>query len=163
MTTPPTASKPPPDENKGFQQTVSDFKEKWSSIYPIVIYVSLVIGLLMLFLSPFIGGLIIGFITGLTFTREIFEDFMRTKEAIEHSDVTRGVILGVLCLAIFIVAPGIVIGAALAVGLKKILELTERTPEAGSSIKPPAPSRPETIKVEPIKVEPVKTEPPPKK
>lgn len=95
----------------------------------VIVYVLLVIGVTCLLFAPFIGGLILGAIIGFAFADEIYRGVIRIKESLEHYEVLRSVILGVLCLAILIAAPGFVIGAVIAVIIKKIVHIGESTTE----------------------------------
>lgn len=138
MTPTPTDPKrpiPPVVEEKGgFRQTYQKFKEKFGLLnQPVLIYGFLVISLFFLLFAPFIGGLLLGGLAGLIFSNEILDNVTRIKEAIEEDEISRGVILGVLCLAFLITTPGIVIGAAVVVIIKKLLSLIENSDNTPSA------------------------------
>ena len=75
----------------------------------------------MLFFEPIYGGAIIGIIVGLYFTKEIITPIKSIESFIERQGMVRSLILGGTLLGIFIEAPAIIIGAAVAVGLKQII------------------------------------------
>lgn len=101
------------------------FDRLWTQVKSVnretVIYVALAIGLILFILEPLVGGAIIGVIAGLVFSEEILGFAMNIKEAIEREEVFRGVVLGVLLLAFFLSAPMIVIGAAVTVAIKRLM------------------------------------------
>ena len=90
-----------------------------------VAYVFSIVGILLFFFEPFYGGLIIGIITGLFFNDEIMIFVKTTKSKIVEQDYFKElgthIILAALALAFFISAPGIFLGAAVVVGLKKLI------------------------------------------
>lgn len=152
---------PSSNDDKGFKKNLREFKEKFGRFNEqILIYGLLIIGLFLLLFTPFIGGLLIGGIAGFIFADEIFNTAIHLKEAIEEEDVSRGVVLGVLCLAFLISAPAIILGAAATACTKKFVHFTEKpeteTPET-------APKTEGAPKAEAAKTEtPPKTEAPPK-
>ena len=92
-----------------------------SNLKDTLAYVAMIIGILMLFFEPFYGGAIIGIIAGLYFTKEIITPLKSIESFIEKQGMVRSLILGGLLLGIFIEAPAIIIGMAVAVGLKQII------------------------------------------
>lgn len=87
-----------------------------------VAYVVLIVGLILLFFQPFYGGILIGLVVGLFFTSEITALSRNVNEIIEKEGMVRSLILGALLLAVFISAPAIVIGTAVAVALRLLVE-----------------------------------------
>lgn len=83
-----------------------------------IAYIILIIGIILLFFERFSGELLIGVIFGLYYSREIQSLFRNFNEFIEEQGIVRGIVLGVTALALFISAPGIFIGAILAVIIK---------------------------------------------
>ncbi len=83
-----------------------------------IAYIILIIGIILLFFERFSGELLIGVIFGLYFSTEIQGLFRNFNEFIEELGAVRGVVLGVTILALFISAPGVFIGAVLAVIIK---------------------------------------------
>lgn len=81
-------------------------------------YIILIMGVILLFFERFSGELLIGVIFGLYYSLEIQSLFRNFNEFIEEQGVVRGIVLGVVTIALFISAPGIFIGAVLAVIIK---------------------------------------------
>lgn len=88
-----------------------------------MIYVLLAVGLVLLLAVPALGGAIIGFVGGYVFSDEIVRYAISLKNTIEHEEVLRGVILGVVLIAFIIEAPSIVISAAIAIGVRRLMAL----------------------------------------
>lgn len=85
-----------------------------------IAYILLIIGLILLFLSPLVGELLIGIVAGLYFTREIVSTIQGASQYIDTEGLVRTLILVGILVAFFISAPGIFIGAAIAAGIKKL-------------------------------------------
>lgn len=83
-----------------------------------IAYIIMIIGIILLFFERFSGELLIGIIFGLYYSAEIQGLFRNFNEFIEEQGIVRGIVLGVATLALFISAPGIFIGAILAVIIK---------------------------------------------
>ncbi|MCB1114388.1 MAG: hypothetical protein KDK62_06500, partial [Chlamydiia bacterium] len=86
-----------------------------------IAYILMVIGIVMLFTHSFYGGTIVGILFGLYFSKELVEIFNNLNDLIEQQGMVRSLIFGGLLLALFIMAPSIFIGVALAVGLRYII------------------------------------------
>jgi len=121
----------PEEEKSKISKKLEDLKasEKLESIYSYaqsstrdtLAYVILITGLVLLFFHPFIGGSLIGLIGGLYFAKEITEFARSTQEFLEEYGMVRSLVFGGGLLGLFISAPAIFIGAAIAIGLKTIL------------------------------------------
>lgn len=83
-----------------------------------IAYIIMILGIILLFFERFSGELLIGVIFGLYYSTEIQSLFRNFNEFIEEQGIVRGIILGVTIIALFISAPGIFIGAILAVIIK---------------------------------------------
>lgn len=83
-----------------------------------IAYIIMIVGIILLFFERFSGELLIGVVFGLYYSTEIQSLFRNFNEFIEEQGVVRGIILGVTTIALFISAPGIFIGAILAVIIK---------------------------------------------
>jgi hypothetical protein len=83
-----------------------------------IAYIILILGIILLFFERFAGELLIGVVFGLYYSHEIQSLFRNFNEFIEEQGVVRGIVLGVATIALFISAPGIFIGAVLAVIIK---------------------------------------------
>lgn len=113
-------------DHKNRKDRVKDvFNKFWIQLRSVnsatVIYVLLALGLILLLAWPFVGQAIIGLVAGYLFAEEIIAYTWTVKYAIEHDEVTRGVVLGVLIIAFFIEAPFIIIGAAVAIAIKRLI------------------------------------------
>lgn len=84
----------------------------------VIAYIILIIGIILLFFERFAGELLIGVVFGLYYATEIQGLFRNFNEFIEDQGIVRGIVLGVTLIALFISAPGIFIGAILAVIVK---------------------------------------------
>lgn len=124
----------PPNEPKKPEER-STFKDKFDSLRKhekveglyqfartntkdTIAYIIAIIGIILLFFQPFFGCLLIGIVGGLYFSPEINFLLKHSNEFIEDQGMVRSVILGIILIAFFIAAPGIFIGAALALALK---------------------------------------------
>lgn len=83
-----------------------------------IAYIILIIGVILLFFERFSGELLIGIIFGLYYSAEIQSLFRNFNEFIDELGIVRGIVLGATAIALFISAPGIFIGAILAVIIK---------------------------------------------
>ncbi|KIC75213.1 hypothetical protein DB42_AK00130 [Neochlamydia sp. EPS4] len=83
-----------------------------------IAYIIMILGIILLFFEQFSGGMLIGIISGLYYSVEIQELFSHFNEFIDEQGIVRGIVLGVVAIALFISAPGIFVGALLAVIVK---------------------------------------------
>lgn len=83
-----------------------------------IAYIILIVGIILLFFERFAGEVLIGVVFGLYYSIEIQSFFKNFNEFIEDQGIVRGIVLGVTMIALFISAPGIFIGAILAVVVK---------------------------------------------
>lgn len=84
-------------------------------------YIALIIGIVLIFFQPFYGGALVGFISGLYFSAEILAFLKNFSRLIDEQGVVRSLIAGGVILALFISAPAIFIGLAIAVAVRQIL------------------------------------------
>lgn len=119
--------KPKPKGNKSFpefkKEGLIDFVK--SNTRDTAAYVLLVIGMVFLFFEPLFGGILIGLVAGIYFSEEINFLLKNGNEFIEEQGIVRSIVLGITALALFISAPGIFIGAALAIALKHLFGSNE--------------------------------------
>lgn len=92
-----------------------------SNTRDILAYILMIVGIVLLFTHSFYGGLVIGLILGLYFTKEVAEIFSSLNEFIENQGMVRSLILGGFVLALFVSAPAIFIGIAIAIAVRQIL------------------------------------------
>lgn len=86
-----------------------------------IAYVLMVFGIILLFFQHLYGGLIIGIVFGIYFSKEIGYLIRHYEDFIEEQGLVRSLILAGVLLAFFIAAPGIYIGAAIVVALRHVL------------------------------------------
>lgn len=86
-----------------------------------IAYVLIILGIILLFFLPLYGGLIIGIVTGLYFSREILDYIRKYESFVEEQGFVRTLILGGFLLAFVISAPAIFIGIALMIALKLLV------------------------------------------
>lgn len=87
-----------------------------------VAFVVMVVGIFWMFVNSFWGGIIVGLVAGFYFSREIVYVVKSFNEFIEAQGIARTAILAGTALALFIAAPGILIGAAAMAGLKVLMK-----------------------------------------
>lgn len=111
------------------KQRVESFKknEKVEDIYnyasantrDTIAYILMVVGLILMLVEPsWYGATLVGVIFGLYFFEEILSFLKYYKVFMTVEGMVRSLILGGLILALFISAPFIFLGAAVAVGLR---------------------------------------------
>jgi len=86
-----------------------------------IAYVLLILGIVFLFFREFYGGVMIGLVVGVYFSNEIISLVKDCNGYIEKQGMVKSLIVGGTLLALFISAPGIFIGAAIAAGLKYLI------------------------------------------
>lgn len=82
-----------------------------------IAYAFMLIGIVLLFPFPILGGVIIGLVTGIYFYREIIGFIQNYSQFIHAKGVAKGFILAVLALALLITTPAIILGTAFALCL----------------------------------------------
>lgn len=107
-------------ESKFGEEGLVDFVK--SNTKDSIAYLLLIVGLVFLFFEPFFGGILIGLVTGLYFSKEIIFLFQNGNNFVEEQGMVRAIVLGITALALFIQAPGIFIGGALSIALKHLFK-----------------------------------------
>ena len=87
-----------------------------------IAFVLLIIGLLWMLGQAFNGGILVGLVVGFYFSRELIGFVKDFNANIEKRGLAKTVILAGAALALFFLAPGIFIGAAIMVALKYLLK-----------------------------------------
>jgi hypothetical protein len=88
-----------------------------------VTYIVLIIGILLCFLYPLLGGAIVGIVAGIYFAEEILYVAYHLQEFVYDQGLPRIVTLGAVLFALFIAYPLLIITAAVVASIK---ELTKR-------------------------------------
>lgn len=79
----------------------------------VVAYIMLLLGIILLFFQPLVGGLLIGLVAGVYFSKEMIALIKNFDEWVDRQGLGRSLVLGGIALAFFISAPAIFIGAAI--------------------------------------------------
>ncbi|MCE2982296.1 MAG: hypothetical protein LW832_01900 [Parachlamydia sp.] len=89
-----------------------------------VSYVLMIIGIILLLFTPYLilGELLIGLVAGYHFSAQIISYLQSFSNRFTTQWAFQNTVIIVLVLTIFIMAPGLVIGAVAAAGLKEALE-----------------------------------------
>lgn len=87
-----------------------------------IAYVLLILGVILLFSGyyNFWGGILLGLVLGFYFGQEIMDLFKNTNHLAEQLGLVRLLVLSGVALGLFVGAPGIFIGAAIALGVKQL-------------------------------------------
>lgn len=83
-----------------------------------IAYLLMVIGLILLFIDPFWGEVLVGVVAGFYFSDEIISFALNCEKAINREGMGRSVVFGGTMIAFFIMAPMIFVGAGIVAGLK---------------------------------------------
>ena len=87
-----------------------------------VAYILLVLGIIWIFFNSFYGGILVGLIAGFYFAQEVLEIINSFDRFLDKKGMAKNLILSGTLLALFILAPGIFIGAAIMIGVKYLLK-----------------------------------------
>lgn len=85
-----------------------------------ITYILLVLGIVLLFFDQLYGGILVGLITGIYFGEEIVGYIKGWSSATDSKKVARNLIIAGIALALFISAPAIFLGAAVAIAVKQL-------------------------------------------
>jgi hypothetical protein len=86
-----------------------------------IAYILLLAGLLLMFYQPWYGGILVGLIFGLYYSKELMEAITHVEQYVNEQGFVKSLILGGLLLGLLIAAPYIFIGTAFALGLRYLL------------------------------------------
>lgn len=75
-----------------------------------IAYIVLIGGLVLSFFHPFVGGMPVGFVMGLYFSKKVFEMTNEFKVFISHEGIFHGFIVVASVAALAISAPGLCLG-----------------------------------------------------
>ena len=86
-----------------------------------IAYVLMIIGIVLMLFHPFYGGTLIGLLGGFYFASELIYLVQNISQIIDYQGMVRSLIAGGVFVGLFISAPAIFIGMAIAVALKQII------------------------------------------
>lgn len=115
---PPPIQEPPLNENNGYPDNLLDYCK--TNLRDMIAYALLIIGILILFFEPIVGGLLVGLVFGIYFGNEVIAYLTHWKEGIHYQRVAKHIIIAGLAIAFFISAPAIFIGTAIAMAIKQL-------------------------------------------
>lgn len=93
-----------------------------------IAYVLMIIGIVLMLFHPFYGGILIGLLGGFYYANELMRLVQNASHIIDEQGMVRSLIAGGVFVGLFISAPAIFIGMAIAVALKQIIFPEERRP-----------------------------------
>lgn len=97
------------------------YKYAQSNTVDTIAYVAMILGILIQPFQPFYGGLLIGVIAGLYFSKIIMKPLRSIEDFIEQTGIVKSLILLGLTIGLLYNAPWIFIGGAIAVLIKEFL------------------------------------------
>ena len=87
-----------------------------------VAYILLVLGIVWIFFNPFYGGILVGIVAGYYFAPEVLKIINSFDHFFDKPKIAKNLVFAGTLLALFILAPGIFIGAAILIGVKYLLK-----------------------------------------
>lgn len=91
-----------------------------TSTRDIISYILLIFAIISLFFAPFYGGILVGLIFGFYFSSEILAFIKNLNSWIDEQGMVRSLVASGLLLSLFISAPAIFVGAAIALAIRQI-------------------------------------------
>jgi hypothetical protein len=120
------------EDNNRFSETIENIKKNknidslltyaQNNTQDTISYILLVIGILWMLAQPFNGGVLVGLVVGFYFSKEMINFVKDFNGYLEDHGYAKTIILGGGALAVFVLAPGIFIGAAIMTALKYLLK-----------------------------------------
>jgi len=87
-----------------------------------IAYLLMIAGIIWILFQNFYGGVLVGLVAGYYFHREVIQLVKSFEQFIEEQGLARSLIMGGTLFALFIMAPGIFVGAAIMIGLMLIIK-----------------------------------------
>lgn len=125
-----------PEERSKFNETLDKLKKNknlegaieyaQSHKSDTIAYALLGVGILWLLFQPFYGGLLIGLVAGFYFSKSLSHFARHLPNCVEQYGLSKCVVMGVTFLALLLLAPGILIGAALSVAAVEFFLVTKK-------------------------------------
>lgn len=133
MGTPPEENKPNVKESpSGTPSMVGGLVDLFkSNMGDTIAYIIVALSLLYSFFDPFVGGIPVGFILGLYFSKKVFQLASQFREFLVTEGIFRGFIIIAAVAAIVITAPGLSLGFVLGTFTRPFFT------EKGSTEEPP--------------------------
>lgn len=120
-----------PGIQEKLNETIESIKknEKFEEVYKFaksntrdtIAYILLALALIMMLTIPFWGGLLIGLVGGIYFCEELVVWVRDINGFIERQGLSRSIVMGGVMLGFFLASPAIFIGAAVAIGIKRLV------------------------------------------
>lgn len=101
-----------------------------------ITYALLILGLFLLFINNFFGGLVLGMVSGYYFADNIIYYLRNIGKILGGHDHLRYITLTALLLGLFIAVPGIFIGAAIVAAFKQVIEGKTHDNKLNDTIEP---------------------------
>lgn len=121
------------DSKKGFDKfedklkgTVKNIKDSEFYSYAssnkeqTISYILLALGIILLFINTFVGGLIVGMVAGYHFSKQVVYYLRNLNKIFEGHDQLRYIVLSGVLFALLIAAPGVFVGAAIVAIFKEL-------------------------------------------
>lgn len=110
------------EESKETEERFENFFSQASAnTRDIIAYVLMILGIILLFVNHMYGGLIIGLVVGVYFSKEIVDLIQNFENFIDDQGLARSIILGGTLLALLILAPALFVGIAVVVLLRMFI------------------------------------------
>jgi hypothetical protein len=87
-----------------------------------VAYSLLAVGLVVCFFDNFTGGLLVGLVTGLYFSKKIVSSLQNFQEILLREGIFRGFVIVIALCAFAISAPGLILGVILGAAIRPLLK-----------------------------------------
>jgi len=118
MSTPSSTPEGPSPEEPKKKDTLVDYFRLHTR--ETVAYILLILGIILLFFQPLIGGILVGIIAGIYFGDELVAYLTHWNDNVHTERVAKHLILIGVAIAFFISAPAIFLGIAIAIIIKQL-------------------------------------------
>lgn len=109
--------RPPQKKDSNSDSLLSYFK---THIREAITYALLILGIVLLFFDQLYGGVLVGLVAGIYFGDEIVNYIKSWSTTTDSKRVARNLILAGIVIALFISAPAIFLGIAVAIAVKQL-------------------------------------------
>ncbi|MGA8165503.1 MAG: hypothetical protein WB791_10890 [Waddliaceae bacterium] len=106
-------------ENENLRGVVSYAQEHTADA---IAYLLMIVGIIWMLFQNFYGGVLVGLVAGYYFHREVLQIVKSLEQFVEQQGLARSLILGATLFALFLMAPGIFVGAAIMIGLMLVIK-----------------------------------------